>query len=80
MQFEDIVTQMMSRISVKTPIVSNYLNTFLSLYHDNAEQDGLTRFRVRSQKLLALLVQSQADLSSMKSNTPASQEPSIELF
>lgn len=80
MQFEDIVTQMMCRISVKTQIVSNYLNTFLSLYNDNAEQDGLTRFRVRSQKLLALLVQSQADLSSMKSNTPASQEPSIELF
>jgi methyl-accepting chemotaxis protein len=57
MQFEDIVTQMMTRISLRTTNVGEYLHAFLDLHHDN-ESDGLQRFRSRSQKLLELLVSS----------------------
>ena len=57
MQFEDIVTQMMDRISQRASNVGEYMNAFLALHHDN-EADGLQRFSKRSQKLVELLVNS----------------------
>ena len=84
MQFEDIVTQMMSRISQKTLIVSRYLHAFLSLHQDQSEEDGLRRFKTRSQRLVALLVESQENLDAMRgslaSRGPGAAAPSIELF
>lgn len=84
MQFEDIVTQMMSRISQKTLIVSGYLHAFLNLHQDQSEGDGLQRFKKRSEKLIGLLVESQQNLDAMKSindsHRPGSQADSVELF
>ncbi len=84
MQFEDIVTQMMTRISQKTLITSRYLNAFLSLHHDNSEQDGLLRFKNRSKKLVELLVESQQHIHEMNASGPTAgantQAQEIELF
>jgi methyl-accepting chemotaxis protein len=84
MQFEDIVTQMMSRISQRTTNVGEYLHAFLSLQHDN-ETDGLQRFRSRSQKLVELLVNSHVKSDAMKTgtagaNAKGSSDGDIELF
>ena len=54
MQFEDIVTQMMNRISQKTLNVGQYLHAFIGLHQDQGETDGLQRFKLRSQRLLSL--------------------------
>jgi methyl-accepting chemotaxis protein len=87
MQFEDIVTQMMSRISMRTTNVGEYLHAFLNLHHDN-ESDGLQRFRIRSQKLLDLLVSSHVkgdalnaiDASNNVGHAKNSSNGDIELF
>jgi methyl-accepting chemotaxis protein len=84
MQFEDIVTQMMSRISQRTVNVGEYMHAFLALQHDN-EADGLQRFRSRSQKLVALLVNSHVKSDAMKSTHAGlhamnSSDGDIELF
>jgi methyl-accepting chemotaxis protein len=55
MQFEDIVTQMMGRITQKTLGVGEYLHTFLRLHQDRDETDGLQRFRTRIERLQNLL-------------------------
>ena len=47
MQFEDIVNQMMTRISQRSTHVGEYMHAFLSLHQDNNEKDGLQRFRAR---------------------------------
>jgi methyl-accepting chemotaxis protein len=86
MQFEDIVTQMISRISQRTTNVGEYMHAFLSLHHDQGESDGLQRFRTRSQKLVELLVNShvKADASrtsgSSNAPPPSNQDGDIELF
>jgi methyl-accepting chemotaxis protein len=83
MQFEDIVTQMMSRINQKTLIVSNYLHAFLSLHQDQEEQDGLQRFKNRSSRLIALLVESQHNLDQIQASSNVAiskEENSVELF
>ena len=86
MQFEDIVTQMMTRISQRSTHVGEYMHAFLSLHQDNNEKDGLQRFRARSQKLVELLVNSQVRTDAIRtpiSPPPASQGGSdgdIELF
>ncbi|AXS79333.1 methyl-accepting chemotaxis protein [Dechloromonas sp. HYN0024] len=72
MQFEDIVTEMMSRISQRTTNVGEYMHAFLALQHDN-ESDGVQRFRSRSQKLVALLVNSQVKGDAMKSVQDSAQ-------
>ncbi|WP_310491949.1 methyl-accepting chemotaxis protein [Dechloromonas sp.] len=84
MQFEDIVTQMMSRISQRTTNVGEYMHAFLALQHDN-ETDGLQRFRSRSQKLVGLLVNSHVQGDAMKANSAGlhaknSNNGDIELF
>ncbi len=67
MQFEDIVTQMMSRISQRTVNVGEYMHAFLALQHDDNVSDGLQRFRKRSQKLVELLVNSHVKGDAIKS-------------
>ena len=84
MQFEDIVTQMMGRISQRTVNVGEYMHAFLALQHDN-ESDGLQRFRKRSQKLVELLVNSHVkgdalQSSNAASNAKSSSDGEIELF
>jgi methyl-accepting chemotaxis protein len=82
MQFEDIVTQMMDRISQKTLNVGQFLHAFLSLHHDSQQADGLQRFSFRSQRLVALLVESHQRLDSLggSSRTKAATESAVELF
>ena len=83
MQFEDIVTQMMGRISQRTLNVGEYLHAFLSLHQDKGETDGLQRFKRRTERLVALLVDSHIKVDALKfsaaSNRPA-QSSDIELF
>jgi methyl-accepting chemotaxis protein len=83
MQFEDIVTQMISRISQRTTNVGEYLHAFLRLHQDQKETNGLERFRHRSQRLVELLVNSQVKAEAIKSHGPAKHTESsndIELF
>ena len=84
MQFEDIVTQMISRISQRTNNVGEYLHAFLRLHQDQKETNGLERFRTRSQRLVELLVNSQVKADAMRSHGPAKQSQAsnndIELF
>ncbi|MFN4340560.1 MAG: methyl-accepting chemotaxis protein [Azonexus sp.] len=83
-QFEDIVTQMMDRISRRANNVGEYLNAFLALHHDD-EADGLQRFKKRSRKLVELLVNSHVksdaiQASNAASNAKAASDGEIELF
>lgn len=77
MQFEDIVTQAMSRINTKTETVGNYLQSFLMLHHDEGEKNGLQRFRRRSEKLVALMVESHLTLDQLKGAGPATAGGSV---
>jgi methyl-accepting chemotaxis protein len=84
MQFEDIVTQMMERISQRSNNVGEYMHAFLALQHDE-ESDGLERFRNRSRKLVQLLVNSHVKSDAIQASTAASNAKShsdgeIELF
>lgn len=84
MQFEDIVTQMINRISQRTDNVGEYMHAFLSLHHDQNESDGIQRFRKRSQRLVELLVNSHVKTDALRSPMPgvahAHGESDIELF
>ena len=89
MQFEDIVTQMMSRISQRTLNVGEYMHAFLNLHDDKEQTDGLQRFRIRSERLIELLVNSHVKVDAMRisnaSNSPGankagSDDGDIELF
>jgi len=83
MQFEDIVTQMMGRISQRTLNVGEYLHAFLRLHLDKDELDGQQRFKRRTERLLALLVDSHIKVDAMKSGVGSSssaQSSDVELF
>jgi methyl-accepting chemotaxis protein len=85
MQFEDIVTQMISRISQRTTNVGEYMHAFLSLHNDQSEADGLQRFQRRSQQLVELLVNSHVKADAVRSsqagkNMQSSSDGDIELF
>ncbi len=83
MQFEDIVSQMMDRITRKTQNVGGYLHAFLSLHQDQSETDGLQRFKKRTQSLLALLVDSHNKLDTLEQSGPGKASAShaaVELF
>ncbi|PKO90689.1 MAG: hypothetical protein CVU16_09695 [Betaproteobacteria bacterium HGW-Betaproteobacteria-10] len=69
MQFEDIVTQMMSRISQRTLNVGEYMHAFLSLHNDQGETNGLQRFRQRSELLIQLLVNSHVKADALRAHT-----------
>jgi len=68
MQFEDIVNQMISRISLRTENVGTYMHAFLSLHSDRDENDGIQRFRKRSQHLVQLLVDSHVKTDALRSH------------
>jgi methyl-accepting chemotaxis protein len=84
MQFEDIVTQMINRIGQRTDNVGQYMHAFLSLHNDQGENDGIQRFRKRSQRLLELLVDSHVKSDALRSRTLSSGskqgDGDIELF
>ena len=86
MQFEDIVTQMITRISLRTTNVGEYMHAFLSLHHDQGQTDGLQRFRTRTQRLVELLVNSHVKTDAIRSKNASNSPPSaggegeIELF
>ena len=85
MQFEDIVTQMMSRISQRTLNVGEYMHAFLNLHHDQGQTDGLQRFRQRSQRLVELLVNSHVKADALRAHSitkspGGNDDGDIELF
>jgi len=81
MQFEDIVSQMMERITQKTMGVGEYLHAFLKLHHDRDEANGVQRFHNRTKRLQQLLQNSRAASKEVtaSANKPA-QSDAIELF
>ena len=85
MQFEDIVTQMMGRISQRTLNVGEYMHAFLNLHHDQGQTDGLQRFRQRSQRLIELLVNSHVKADALRAHSitkspGGNDDGDIELF
>ena len=84
MQFEDIVTQMINRIGQRTDNVGKYMHAFLSLHSDQGESDGIQRFRIRSQRLVELLVDSHVKSDALRSHTVSAgsskSDGDIELF
>jgi len=85
MQFEDIVTQMMGRISERTLNVGEYMHAFLNLHHDQGQTDGLQRFRQRSQRLIELLVNSHVKADALRAHSitkspGGNDDGDIELF
>jgi methyl-accepting chemotaxis protein len=84
MQFEDIVTQMINRIGQRTDNVGKYMHAFLSLHNDQGESDGIQRFRIRSQRLVELLVDSHVKSDALRSHTVSAgnskSDGDIELF
>jgi methyl-accepting chemotaxis protein len=84
-QFEDIVTQMIGRISQRTNSVGQYLHAFLGLHLDQKEKNGLERFHGRSRALIELLVNSHIRTDAIKAGGPtktsqAASSSEIELF
>ena len=82
-QFEDIVSQMMSRITKKTLDIGEYLHTFLRLHQDRDETDGLKRFKTRTERLENLLKGTQLLNAARETNVAVSSSSSaadVELF
>jgi methyl-accepting chemotaxis protein len=82
-QFEDIVSQMMTRITQKTINVGDYLHTFLRLHQDREETDALKRFKTRTERLENLLKGTQLLVKGRDSRTSTSDpgaDSGIELF
>lgn len=80
-QFEDIVSQMMGRITKKTIDVGEYLHTFLRLHQDKDETDGLRRFKTRTERLELLLMGTQALRQAQEENIKTvTSDADVELF
>jgi len=77
MQFEDIVGQMMTRVTRKTLTVGKYLHAFLQMHQDREERDGVRRLRQRVDQLRNLL--QSFDQEQLAKAVPAG-ETSVELF
>ena len=80
MQFEDIVSQMMERITQKTMGVGEYLHAFLKLHHDRDEANGVQRFRNRTLRLQQLLQTSRSAATQTMQSGASKSEDAIELF
>ena len=80
MQFEDIVTQMMGRISQKMLDVGKYLHNFLQLHHDRDQHDGLQRFKIRIERLTLLLSERQANIHSQSAIKNEVETSVVDLF
>ncbi len=83
-QFEDIVSQMMGRITQKTIDVGEYLHAFLRLHQDRSELDGVQRFKMRTERLENLLkgtqLLSQGRQSSTGPSAASGGAAEVELF
>lgn len=84
MQFEDIVSQMMARTVKHGVYVAKYLHSFLKLYQDRDQPDGVQRFNSRIQRLNDLLAESRSYIDSMDragaGGRETSTSASVELF
>ncbi len=83
MQFEDIVAQMIERISQRTNNVGGYMHAFLSLHREPNSDDPVSRYRARSKQLVELLVESHIKTDALRAHagTPAKGgKDDIELF
>lgn len=81
MQFEDIVTQNLNRITKNTLDIGAYLHNFLQLHQDRDQNDGVQRFRLRIQRLQSLLAETQANMNFDLNTMNPTQEPSsVDLF
>ncbi|WAR43214.1 methyl-accepting chemotaxis protein [Methylomonas rapida] len=54
-QFEDIVSQIMSGLAQKTSLIGDYLDDFQKLHQDHEQHDGVQRFHVRIERLRSLI-------------------------
>jgi methyl-accepting chemotaxis protein len=77
MQFEDIVSQMMERISRKTVNTGEFLHAFVTLHHDQNDSNGLHRFQHRTRKLQDLMA---AERQRNEQASQAAPATSVELF
>lgn len=77
MQFEDIVSQMMNKITQNTQSVGEYMHRFLRLHQDQDETDGLQRFKSRIQRLKSLMAESELNKKSLKHSE---KQLSVEIF
>ena len=81
MQFEDIVGQMLTRITQQTLAVGNFLHALLEMHNDRGQADGLQRFRMRITRLQALIASvSEQDQASPALSTQLNQGGDIDLF
>jgi methyl-accepting chemotaxis protein len=77
MQFEDIVGQMMARVTKKTLVVGGYLHAFLKMHQDRDEPDGVKRLHNRVGHLRSLLNDFDQEHGAAAQTGP---EASVELF
>jgi len=77
MQFEDIVGQMMARVTKRTLLVGSYLHAFLQMHHDRGEADGVKRLHHRVDELRKLLESFDRDKGA---GVEPVAETSVELF
>jgi methyl-accepting chemotaxis protein len=80
MQFEDIVAQMMNRISKKMLGVGVFLHSFLRLHHDRDQSNGLQRFQIRINRLTDLLVATQANANKTTISRNEVETCDVDLF
>jgi methyl-accepting chemotaxis protein len=77
MQFEDIVGQMMARVTRKTLTVGRYLHAFLEMHQDREQRDGVKRLHDRVDQLRGLLERFARE---QEATAEPAAEASIELF
>ncbi len=83
MQFGDIVSQMMERITRKTLDLGEYLHAFLKLHHDREQTNGVDRFEQRTVRLRQLLENSRRNrgpATTLSSANAQRLNDEIELF
>ena len=77
MQFEDIVGQMMARVTRKTLTVGKYLHAFLQMHQDSDQRDGVKRLHARVDHLRELLAGFDREQGAV---VATAGEASVELF
>ena len=83
MQFEDIVAQMIERITQRTNNVGQYMHAFLSLHREQGNDDPTSRYRARSAQLVQLLVESHIKTDALRAHAASpvkGGKDDIELF
>lgn len=83
MQFEDVVTQIMSQVTADTLAIGGYLQKFQAIHQDQQQTDGLTRFQTRIERLNQLLATTQSIERRQNASTSTNSSTTnddIELF